>query len=339
MKYVGVDLHKNQFTVCFRDEKGKEELKQYSMEKRGIEEFKKRLDKRTVVAFETTGNSKYFYDQVIGSVREAKIINTSKFKVISKSVKKTDKEDARVIAEYLSKDMLPEVRVTSKEQRELNSLIHTRDKMVKMRTDLKNKIHGILLENGIKSEREMFSSEKALEKVLKSEISETNRFELEIIVKEIKNLSESIKKIGERINEKGKYLKGQKNLQSITGIGELSSTIILNKIGDINDFSESKKLVRYVGLSPSVRDTDKTIRHGHITKQGDKILRTTIVQVTLIAIKYNDYLRSFYLRLKKVKGSGKAIIATARKMVNIIYMTLKYNLVFEDFNNGVLAES
>jgi len=337
MKYVGVDLHKNQFTVCFRDEKGKEELREYSTEKEGIEKFKKRLDKRTKIAFETTGNSKYFYDQVAGSVKEAKIINTNKFKVISKSVKKTDKEDAKVIAEHLSKDMLPEVRVPNKEQRELNSLIQTRDQLVKTRSRLKNKIHGILMENGLKSEREMFSSDKALQRVLASDLSETNRFELEIIVEQIRSISESIKKIDEKIKDKGKGLKGQKNLQSITGIGELSSTIIINKIGDIKDFSDSKKLVSYIGFAPSVRDSDKTIRHGHITKRGDKILRTTIVQVTLIAIRYNQYLRSFYLKLKKAKGSGKAIIATSRKMVDIIYRTLRYNLVFEDFNNGVLV--
>lgn len=339
MKYVGVDLHKNQFTVCFREEGGKEEVKKYSMERRGIEEFKKRLDKRTKVAIEATGNSKYFYDQIVREVEEVKIINTSKFKVISKSVKKTDKEDARVMAEYLSKDMLPEVRVQSKGQRELNSLIQTRDKLVKARSDLKNKIHGILMENGIKSKREMFSSAKAMKEVLEAEISETNRFELEIIIEQIKKLNEGIRKIEEKIEEEGGGLKGQKNLRSITGIGKLSSTIILNKIGDIKDFASSKKLVGYIGLAPSVRDTDKTIRHGHITKRGDKILRTTIVQVTLIAIKYNEYLRKFYLRLKKAKGSGKAIIATARKMVDIIYRTLKYNLVFEDFNNGILAES
>ena len=62
-----------------------------------------------------------------------------------------------------------------------------------------------------------------------------------------------------------------------------------------------------------------------------------MVQVALIAIRYNEYLRSFYLRLKEKKGSGKAIIATARKMLEIIYDTLKNDWVFEDFNNFVLA--
>ena len=59
--------------------------------------------------------------------------------------------------------------------------------------------------------------------------------------------------------------------------------------------------------------------------------------MTLIAIRYNGYLRSFYNRLKTKKGSGKAIIATARKMPEIIYDTLMNEWVFEDFNNFVLA--
>jgi hypothetical protein len=66
------------------------------------------------------------------------------------------------------------------------------------------------------------------------------------------------------------------------------------------------------------------------------LLRTTLVQASLIAIRYNEHLRNFYLRLKQKKGSGKAIIATARKMLEIIYRTLKNGWVFADFNNWVL---
>jgi ribosome-associated toxin RatA of RatAB toxin-antitoxin module len=58
--------------------------------------------------------------------------------------------------------------------------------------------------------------------------------------------------------------------------------------------------------------------------------------VSLIAIKYNEYLRSFYSKLTIKKGSGKAIIATARKMLEIIYRTLKNGWVFKDFNNWIL---
>jgi transposase len=289
------------------------------------------------VAIEATGNSRFFYNSIVTEVKKVRVINPSQFKVISESVKKTDRHDAEIIAEYLSKGLLPEVRVMSEENRELKSLIQTRDKLVKLRSTLKNKIHGILLEHGITTRREMFSSEKALEEVRNAAVSETSRFEIGVIVDQIKALNEGIKKIEEKIKENGEGLKGQKNLQSITGIGKLSSTIILSNIGDINDFDNSKKLCAYAGLVPRVFDSNKSIRHGRITKRGDKILRTTLVQVALIAIRYSPYIRGFYERLKHKKGSGKAIIATARKMLSIIYETLKNDWVFEDFNNFILA--
>lgn len=337
MKYVGVDLHKSQFSVYWKTEEGKGIFKKYPMTKRGIEEFKKNLDKETEVAVEATGNSRFFYNSIVTEVKKVRVINPSQFKVISESVKKTDRHDAEIIAEYLSKGLLPEVRVMSKENRELKSLIQTRDKLVKLRSTLKNKIHGILLEHGITTRREMFSSEKALEEVRNAAVSETRRFEIGVIVDQIKALNEGIKKIEDKIKENGEGLKGQKNLQSITGIGKLSSTIILSNIGDINDFDNSKKLCAYAGLVPRVYDSNESIRHGRITKRGDKILRTTLVQVALIAIRYSPYIRGFYERLKHKKGSGKAIIATARKMLSIIYETLKNDWVFEDFNNFILA--
>ena len=79
------------------------------------------------------------------------------------------------------------------------------------------------------------------------------------------------------------------------------------------------------------------VRHGKITKWGDKIFRATLVQGALIAIKYNGYLRSFYKRLKTKKGSGKSNIATVRKMLDIIYDMLINEWVFEDFENFILA--
>jgi len=147
----------------------------------------------------------------------------------------------------------------------------------------------------------MFSGEKALEEVRNAAVSETRRFEIGVIVDQIKALNEGIKKIEDKIKENGEGLKGQKNLQSITGIGKLSSTIILSNIGDINDFDNSKKLCAYAGPVPRVYDSNESIRHGRITKRGDKILRTTLVQVALIAIRYSPYIRDFYERLKHKK--------------------------------------
>ena len=164
-------------------------------------------------------------------------------------------------------------------------------------------------------------------------------FELRIIVDQIKSLTASIDKITEELTSRGKKIGGFGNLKKITGIGDISAAIMLNAIGNVDDFEDSDKLAAYFGIVPRVHNSSDMVRHGRITKMGNKIARTALVQSTLIAIRYNGYLRQFYERLKVKKGSGKAIIATSRKMLAIIYRTLKYNLEFEDFNQYKLAAS
>jgi transposase len=337
-KYVGVDLHKKQITVCWMDEEDEKKYKveEYSLNQEGFKKFEKKLSEGMEVAVEATGNSGYFCDAIRSKVKKVIVINPMQFRVISTSVKKTDENDAVMIAKYLKLGLLPEVRQMDKGQRELRSLINTRDKLVKLRSCLKNKIHNILNENGIVSQREMFSSEVSLERVKQAGISETGKFEIGVIVEQIRSLTKSINEIEEKIKDTSSNLPGHKNLKSITGVGDLSAAIILNGVGDIKDFDDAKKLCAYVGLVPSVRNSADTVSHGHITRRGNKVLRTTLVQVALIAIKYSSYMRKFYDRLKAKKGSGKAIIATARKMLEVIYNTLKNGWVFADFNNFVL---
>lgn len=336
-RFIGVDLHKNRFTACYMGKNGEYKLAVFSLELPGLEMFKRTLTQEDAVAVESTGNASYFAREIKGLIKEIKIINPTQFKIISHSVKKTDEHDAVTIARYLSKGLIPEVRMRSKEESQIASLIGTRDKLVKLRSALKNKIHNILNANGIVTAREIFGSKKGLEKILTLNIDQSYLFELRIIVEQIRSLNQSIDQISREISSRGEKLKGHKNLTSIDGIGDLSATILLNTIGNINDFSNDKKLAAYFGIVPRVYVSNETNHYGRITKMGNKIARTALVQSTLIAIKYNDYLRSFYIRLKSKKGSGKAIIATARKLLGIVYRTLKNNWVFEDFNKFKLV--
>lgn len=335
-RYVGVDLHKNNFQVCYL---GKSEVRQevFEVNRSGIEEFKESLKRTDEVGIEATGNARYLTGEIENRVKRVVIINPWQFKVISRSVKKTDEEDAKTIARYMSKDLVPKVRMRSKEEQEISSLITTRDKLVKLRTSLKNKVHGILNANGYATKKEMFSGEKVFEAIFALEIREAYKFELKVIIEQIKSLTKSIDEITEELSKRGKGLKGYKNLKSITGIGDVSATIMLNAIGNVKDFESEDKLSAYFGIVPRVSNSNETIRQGRITKMGNKIARTALVQSTLIAIRYNPYLRSFYDRLKAKKGSGKAIIATSRKLLGIIYRALKYDLVYEDFNRYQLT--
>lgn len=336
-RFIGVDLHKSSITVCYMEESGEYKLATFKVTPKDIEKFKKTLAKEDSVAVESTGNTDYFVRELEGLVKQVKIINPTQFKIISSSVKNTDASASITIARYLSKGLIPEVRMRSKEESQIASLIGTRDKFVKLRSALKNKIHNILNANGIVTKREVFSSEKGLGAVLDLKVGEIYRFELEIVVEQIRGLNKSIDKINEELSDRGKKISGHKNLSSITGIGDISAAILMNAIGDVNDFRDDKKLAAYFGIVPRVHISNETSHYGRITKMGNKIARTALVQSALIAIRYNSYLRNFYMKLKAKKGSGKAIIATARKLLTIIYKTLKNNWIFEDFNSFKLA--
>ena len=335
-RYVGVDLHKTSFQVCYW-RKGKEEQREFKVSEKGIKEFTDSLKKSDEVGIEATGNARYLAGEIEGIAKRVRLINPWQFKVISRSVKKTDERDAQTIAKYMSKGLIPEVRMKSKEQQQVSSLITARDKLVKLRSTLKNKIHGILNANGYVTKREIFASDKGLERIFDLDLEEAYRFELQIIVEQIKSLTKSIDQITEELTKRGKKIKGFDNLKSITGIGDVSATIMLSVIGDVNDFEDADKVASYLGIVPRVHNSADMVRHGRITKMGNKIARTALVQSTLIAIRHNGYLRQFYERLKVKKGSGKAIIATSRKLLTIIYRTLKYDLRFEDFNQYKLA--
>lgn len=337
MSYLGVDLHSNSFTVCYRSKQGKQRIAVYGITK--LDQFRKSLRRHDELAVEATGNTGWFIEQVKDRISRIVVVDPHKFKVIRNSVKKTDKHDARTLAFYLSKDMLPEARMKSKENTQLHSLAGTRDKLVKQRTALINKIHNVLNRHGIKYKKESLSGEKHLRKVLSFNWDVIVRVELEVLADQIRSLTESIKKLDNEISERGKKLKGHKNLSSIKGIGERSASVLLSVIDDVNDFADENKLSAYFGIVPRVSDSNETVRHGRITKNGSKIGRTTLIQCTLVAKRYSPYLRRYYERIKRRRGSGKAIIATARKLLGIIYQTLKNDWVFEDFPNFVIAKT
>jgi transposase len=331
MRSIGIDLHKNMFVACFLEDT-KKEFREYKLSEIG--QFKQELKHGDKVAVEMLGYTRFFLKQIGESV-EAVVVNTTEFKLISRSTKKTDKKDAELLALYLQKDMLPEVRMQDDNIAQIKSLANTRHKLVEMRTMLKNKLHAILNAHGIMTKHEDFSGNKGLEKVSKYKVNDVSKLELEVIVEQIKKLNEGILKLEREMNSRGSELKGFENITSIKGIGNMSGTILLSTIGNIDDFESDKKLAAYFGIVPSTRQSNDTLRQGKITKHGNKLARTTLVQCTLVAIRYSSYLRAFYSRLKNKKGSGKAIIATANKLLGIIYDTLKYGKVFLDFPNFV----
>ena len=336
-RHIGIDLHRNQFTCCVRVENGRNYLTNWKLE--DLPRFVKKLRPNDEIAVEVTGNTRLFRDAVAPHVARVVAVDPNQFKVISHSVKKTDPNDARNLALYLEKDLLPEVRMKDKTQAQLASLTQTRDTLVKLRTALKNKVNNILSAHGVNLEKEALSSEKKLNEILAMKFDPMVKLELEVIIEEIRSLNQRIAKIEKVIADEGSKLEGHKNLTSIKGIGPLTGSILLSVIGDINDFADEGKLAAYFGIVPRISNSNETERSGRITKRGSKLGRTALVQCALIAQRYSPYLKRYYEQVKARRGTGKAIIALARKLLGIIYRTLKNKWVFEDFPNFVLAEA
>ncbi len=336
-RYIGIDLHRNQFTCCIRLENGRSYLSTWKLE--DLPRLLKKLRPVDEIALEITGNTRLFYDAVAPHVARVVVVDTNQFRVISRSVKKTDARDAELLALYLSKGLLPEVRMKDKEHGQLASLTQTRDTLVKLRTALKNKVNNILSARGINLPKEALSSEKKLEEVLSLPFDEVVRIELRVIVNQIRSLNKSVAELEKTIAEEGSKLEGHKSLTSIKGIGKITGAILLSVIGNVNDFPDENRLASYFGIVPRVANSNETERSGRIHKHGSKLGRTALVQSALIAANYSPYLKTFYERVKARRGAGKAIIALARKFLGIIYRTLKNKWVFEDFPNFVLEEA
>jgi len=335
-RYLGIDLHRNQFTCCVRLENGRTYLTNWKLEK--LAQFVQKLRPTDEVAVEITGNTRLFHDAVAPWVARVVVVDTNQFRVISRSVKKTDPNDARLLALYLSKGLLPEVRMKSKQHAHLASLTQTRDTLVKQRSALKNKINNVLSARGLNLPKEALSSEKKLAEVLSLPFDEIVLVELRVVADQIRSLNKSVAELEKAIAEASSELEGHRCLTSIKGIGATTSAILLSVIGDVNDFPDEKRLASYFGIVPRVSNSNETERSGRIHKRGTKLGRTALVQSALIAAQYSPYLRSFYERVKTRRGAGKAIIALARKFLGIIYRTLKNKWVFEDFPHFVLAE-
>jgi transposase len=289
-RYMGVDLHRKVFTCCIRLENGRQFLSEWRLEQ--LPQFVKKLRATDEVAVEVTSNTRLFYEAVAPQVARVVVVDPHQFRVISQSVKKTDPNDARNLALYLAKGLLPEVRMKEKEQAQVASLTQTRDRLVKLRTALKNKVNNLLSARGIELEKEELSGEKGLTRVLAMDVEELTRFELQVLVDQIRSLNHSIAELEKVIDREGKKLKGHGNLTSIKGIGSLGASILLSVIGDVRDFPDEGRLASYFGIVPRIHNSNENEHSGHITKRGSKLGRTALVQCVLIAKRYGTSIQS-----------------------------------------------
>ena len=340
---AGVDLHKTQFTV-FVKQSGNQ-FEQYSTEEDGYKKFHARIQRwkkngMTVrIGVESTGNTRYFKNRMEKAGAEVVVINTLKFKVVNESVKKTDRHDAATIAEFLEKDMLPESKLCSEESEQLRRLLKVRTTLVRTNVVVKNQIHALLTGLGMKDTRASLQSKRGRQKILDTLERTGNGLVVQPLFETINRLEENVKSIE---NELEKLTEGDRTveiLMTIPGCGKIGAWTIRAFTDDVSRFASAKKYSAYAGLVPWVQNSNETIHHGKITKRGPEELRTALVQLVMGMRRCRSTaswrLMERYTEMKRNKGSGKSIIATARKLSKIIWCMLSSS---EEFNPALMID-
>jgi len=340
---VGVDLHKTQFTVSVRDTKN--QFAEYQTDEDGYKKFLGRVkawQKKGAlvrVGVESTGNTRFFKNQMEQAGIEVVVINTLKFKVVNESVKKTDRHDAATIAEFLEKDMLPEAKLCSEQSEQLRRLIKVRTTLVRTIVTVKNQIHALLTGLGMQDSKASLQSKRGRQKILDTLARTGNGLVVQPLFDTIERLDENVKMIEQELAKLTESDETVRLLLTIPGCGPITAWTIWAFTDDINRFSSAKKYSAYAGLVPWVQNSNETVRHGRITKRGPEELRTALVQLVLGMRRCKQTLSwrlmERYCVMKSNKGSGKSIIATARKVSKIVWCMLAAG---EEFNESLMVD-
>ena len=344
---VGVDLHKMQFTVhAVNEETGEVVLTGvFKTDNQGYKDFCEKLhaieaEEECIIelAVEATGNARYFKNKMEAEGFGVLVVNTSKFKVITMSTKKTDANDAATLAFYLSKDMLPESHLCDQTSEEIRRMLKTRSILVSSTVKIKNQIHGMLLGYGIETTSAQFQSKKKRQELInvlaEHYFSQFTASSLEVTLNILDDIYAQVKKIEEQIKEMTKENETVELLMTMPGIGFVGATTIASYIDNIERFDgDFKKFSSYLGIVPSVHNSADTVRMGHITKRGPQELRTAFVQVAMGIIRQPQNtsewkLMKDYQTMKISKGSGRAIIALTRKVARIVFAMLNNKEAF-----------
>jgi len=330
MLYCGVDLHKNFSYITVMDEQGnnKEQLKTINTE---LPSFFDSLPEDAKVAVEATSNWYRFYELIEDKVTSVNLAHPLKTRAIAEAKVKTDKVDSTILAHLLRSNLLPTAYIPPKEVRDTRELLRYRASLVRLRTQIKNKIHAILLKNGIAHQFSDLFGKQGLQFLKELLLREAYQIPLTGYIQALENLTLLIKEISKRIDSLANKDDNVKLLMTIPGIGAYSAMLIMSEIGDISRFHSKKHLSSYAGLVPSTSSSAGRITHGSITRGGSKWLRWILIEAAQKAHLYKGPLYSFYRRVRYKKGYQKAVVALARKLSIVIYFMLKNRVTFKHF--------
>jgi len=279
------------------------------------------------VAYEMGPHYEWMHGLLQSHCREVVLVNPAAFGVISKSQKKTDRNDAMKLAEGLRRGDLPEVfapPAQSRADRRLVSFVHWHSRR---EAAAKTRLRSILLTYRLSCPCSDISSPRArawFSEEAKLRMDEQGWCLAEMLLAELALLKKQRAQLDKEVEGRlGHYERGAEVLESVPGFGPLTVLALISMIVDIKRFGGGKELSAYFGTCGRVYQSGQTLRLGPITKRGNKTVRWLLSQAVHHLHRADPRARKRYLRLKRRKPTGVALGAQVNWLTRIVYHLLK----------------
>lgn len=313
---IGLDVHREFAQIAVWEDGIVRQAGQIATTPEALRVFADSLLPSDEVAIEATGNTHAIAKLIAPRVARVVISNPMKTRAIAEAKVKTDKVDAKILAQLLAADYLPAVWMADEATQALRRQVARRAHIVRQRTRLKNQVQSILHRNlvpkppvadlfGIKGRCWLANQplppdeELAVQALLR---------QLDFHGQELRIIDASLGRIGMERDE-------VKRLMTIPGVDATVALSIVAAVGEFHRFARPEQLVSYLGLNPRVRQSGgQPASHGRITKHGRAHARGMLVEAAWVAVKTPGPLRAFYERIRSRRGMQIAVVATARKL-------------------------
>lgn len=338
---IGIDIAKNYIQIHGADDKGKAVLKK-RLTRENFLVYMSNLPK-CLVGMEACGGAHYWARRLIELGFEVKLMSPRLVKNYVEN-HKNDAKDAQACAEAVTRGSMKFIAIKTQTQMDIQSLHRIRSCYVKQRTGLTNMMRGILLENGIAIPRGKAALVEKL-RMLGTEVnyySEETRQVFQNLYEDLKRMEEEINRYTKQLEKLAKEDEYCKQLITLPGIGAITSTAVIAKIGNGSNFQKGRDLSSYLGLVPKQHSSGEKHRLLKITKHGDRYIRQLLIhggrscvrsavkknKTTGLYEKHDDHSR-WIQKLKDRVGMNKTSVAVANKNARIIVALLKNGTTFE----------
>ena len=319
--FVDLDVHKKTIQISIMDADGNELAnKKIRNNPEDIKDCLGYIHPNSKLVIESSSVWKAAFFQIRDKLHLDVILSNPRMnRLIAESKKKTDKVDAKILADLLRGGYTIPCHVPSAQNMDNRDLVNYRYTLVRHRTGLKNSVHGILLQKSIQPSGAPFYTPWL------AQVRAINDYRINAYLDIITFINDKILQSDARIRQAAKENEDATLLQSIPGVGAYTALVISCTIDGIERFVKSHKLCSYIGVVPSVRSSGNTVHYGHITHTGSNICRWVLVESVLSHVRCapNSDISKFFIRIAKKRGTSKATVAAASKMLRMIHTMLK----------------